>query len=231
MELIVDIETCGFELESLSDSQQEFLLRGIEDEEDEKQKRAKLEDVRRYLSLYPFTAEIVCIAFLNTKTERTFVICNSNEDEDFIVEEKKIKYKLSTEETMLNSFWYYVSKADAVVTFNGRCFDIPFLLMRSAMLKIVPTKNLLGNRYYTTNHIDLLDQFTFHGLTRKFNLDFYCHSFGIESPKGKGITGMEIKELYKAGKTKEIGVYCADDVRATFELYKIWKEFLAGDAH
>jgi predicted PolB exonuclease-like 3'-5' exonuclease len=99
-------------------------------------------------------------------------------------------------------------------------------MIRSAMHKIKPSKNFIKNRYDSSSHIDLLEQFTFYGITKKFNLDFYCHAFGIESPKSKGITGMEVKELYKAGKVKEIAVYCGEDVRATYELYKIWEEFL-----
>jgi predicted PolB exonuclease-like 3'-5' exonuclease len=61
---------------------------------------------------------------------------------------------------------------------------------------------------------------------KKFNLDFYCNAFGIKSPKSHGITGMEIKELYKAGKTREIALYCREDINATFELYKIWNSYL-----
>ncbi|MBU1099788.1 MAG: ribonuclease H-like domain-containing protein [Bacteroidetes bacterium] len=226
MELIVDIETCGVELESLAESQQEYLLRAAEKECDETVKAEKMDDAKRYLSLYPFTAELVTIAFLNIDSGRTFVLCNSDKDENLLIEEKKIKYKMATEETMLKSFWHYVKQSKRIITFKGRTFDLPFLYMRSAMKKIKPTKNLLGNRFDTKSHLDLLEQFTYYGVTRKFNLDFYCHAFGIESPKGKGITGMEVKELFKAGKTKEIGVYCADDVRATFELYKIWEEYL-----
>jgi predicted PolB exonuclease-like 3'-5' exonuclease len=37
---------------------------------------------------------------------------------------------------------------------------------------------------------------------------------------------MEVKELYKAGKVKDIAVYCGEDIRATYELYKIWDEYL-----
>ena len=227
MELVVDIETCGLELEELSESQQEFLIRYAEEEKDAEIRNEKLEDVRRYLSLYPFTAAIVCMAFMNIENERSFVICNSDEDEEVLIEDKNIKYKMATEKTMLENFWYYAGQAKRVITFNGRCFDFPFIALRSAMMQVKPTKKILGNRYDTKYHIDLLEQFTHFGLTRKFNLDFYCHAFNIESPKSRGITGMEIKEMYKAGKTREIGVYCADDVRATYELYKIWKEYIA----
>ncbi len=99
-------------------------------------------------------------------------------------------------------------------------------MLRSAVLKIKPTVNFLGNRFNTSKHIDLLEQFTFYGLIRKFNLDFYCHAFGIESPKSKGVSGMEVKQLYEAGRIEEIAVYCGQDIRATYELYKIWNEYL-----
>ena len=104
--------------------------------------------------------------------------------------------------------------------------DLPFLMIRSAMMGIKPSVNLINNRYNITKHIDLLDQFTFYGISRKFNLDFYCHAFGLKSPKSKGITGMEIKELYKAGRIKDIAIYCGDDVRVTYELFKIWETYL-----
>ncbi len=99
-------------------------------------------------------------------------------------------------------------------------------MMRSAMLNVKVTKNLMGYRY-GDEHIDLLEQFTFYGSTRKFNLDFYCQSFGIESPKSKDISGMEVKNLYEAGRIKDIAVYCSKDIYATYQLYKIWEKYLA----
>ena len=226
MELIVDIETCGVELESLADSQQEFLLRYAGDMEDGELREEKIDEVKRHLSLYPFTAEIVAVSLLNIKSEKIVVLCNSESEEEIMVEEKKTKYNLIPEKQILQTFWDYIENTTRIITFNGRCFDIPFLMLRSAMLDIRPSKNLIGSRYDVSHHVDLLDQFTFHGLIKKFNIDFYCHTFGIESPKSKGITGMEVKELFRAGRIKELGVYCADDVRATHELYKIWKSYL-----
>jgi predicted PolB exonuclease-like 3'-5' exonuclease len=142
-------------------------------------------------------------------------------------EDKKVQYKGLPEKEMLQSFWKIIDVTDKVITFNGRNFDLPFLMIRSAMLNVKPTKNLIKGRYDTKAHIDLLEQFTFYGLTRKFNLDFYCQAFGIESPKTKAISGMEIKNLYEAGKLKEIASYCARDIYATYELYRIWDEYLA----
>ncbi|MGA7837996.1 MAG: ribonuclease H-like domain-containing protein, partial [Ignavibacteriaceae bacterium] len=150
----------------------------------------------------------------------------SEKEEEWYSEEKNTHYKGLSEKEILESFWRIVEVADRVVTFNGRMFDAPFLMLRSAILKTKPSRNLITNRYDKSFHIDLLDQFTFYGLTRKFNLDFYCNAFGIESPKSKGISGMEVKTLYEAGKVKEIAVYCGDDIYASYQLFKIWADFL-----
>lgn len=226
MNLICDIETAGFDFENLSESQQEYLLRFTGNESDPVKREFQTEETKRYLSLYPLTAKVVAIGLLNTETEKTTVLYESGDEEEILIEEKGIKYKPLTETGMLEYFWDKTAKSEKIITFNGRNFDIPFLMIRSAMLNIKPSRNLLKHRYDSREHIDLLDQFTFFGTTRKFNLDFYCNAFGIRSPKSKGVTGMEIKELYKAGRVKEIAVYCGDDVSATYKLFKIWNEFL-----
>ena len=121
------------------------------------------------------------------------------------------------------------------MTFNGRGFDVPFLYLRSALLNVpITRKNWLGYRFQTEPHCDLAEQLTFYnvsgrsGAARKFNLDFYCRSFGIESPKSQGVTGMDVNDLMKEGRYREIAEYCARDVKATLELYRIWAERLQG---
>jgi len=226
MNLVFDIETVGYEFDTLSESQQEYILRYAEQEKDEIKREEKIEDAKRYLSLYPFTAKIVAIGMLNTKTENIMVLYDSEQKEEWKNEERKTVYKSMNEIDMISYFWDCVKKVDKIITFNGKNFDVPFIMLRSALLKVKPSRNLIKNKYDSSNHIDLLEQLTFYGITKKFNLDFYCHAFGIQSPKSKGITGMEVKELYKAGRIKDIAVYCGDDVRATYNLYKIWNEYL-----
>jgi len=223
--LIFDIETVGYDFETLTPSQQEYILRYAEKEKDEYIKLQKIDESKRYLSLYPFTAKVVAIGMLNVETEGSLVLFEG-EDKSWHVEEKNINYKSVSEKEMLELFWNYISKIDQVITFNGRNFDIPFLMMRSSLLKIKPTVNLMQNRYNLTKHIDLLDQLTLYENIRKFNLDFYCNAYGIKSPKSQGITGMDVKELYKAERIKDIAVYCGEDIKATYELYKIWDKFL-----
>lgn len=224
--IIFDIETCAYPFESLSESQQEYLLRYSEKEAEVDKKSQKRDDAIRYLSLYPLTAKIIAIAIYHVEKEKTYVYYESSESEEWNAEEKNVCYKGLSEKEMIQSFWRIVDFTDQVITFNGRNFDIPFLMMRSAMLQVRPSKNLMGKRFDSHNHIDLLEQFTFYGITRKFNLDFYCHAFGVDSPKSKGISGMEVKTLYEAGRIKDIAVYCGEDVSATYKLYKIWDSYL-----
>ena len=90
----------------------------------------------------------------------------------------------------------------------------------------ISKKNWLGYRFATEPHCDLAEQFSFYnvsgreGAARKFNLDFYCKAFGIESPKAHGVTGMDVNTLMAAGKFRDIAEYCLRDVHATVELYR-----------
>ena len=101
----------------------------------------------------------------------------------------------------------------------------------------VSQKNWLGYwKYATEPHCDLAEQLTFYGVSgregaaRRFNLDFYCKAFGIESPKSHGVTGMDVNDLLAAGKRREIAEYWparrVGDGAASFT--RIWKERLAG---
>jgi len=225
--IVFDIETCAYPFETLSESQQEYLLRYAEKETDPGKKQEQIDQAIRYTSLYPLTAKCVAIGIYDIGKKKSFVYYESDEPEEWSSEDEQVHYKGLTEPEMLKSFWKIVKVTDQVVTFNGRNFDIPFLMIRSAMLKVKPSKNLIKSRYDRKFHIDLLEQFTFYGLTRKFNLDFYCNAFGIESPKTKDISGMEVKNLYESGRIKEIATYCSHDIFATYQLYKIWDEYLA----
>lgn len=224
--IIFDIETTSFPFESLSESQQEYLLRYAEKEKDDQTKNEKVDEAIRYTSLYPFTAKVIAIGIYDVEKEKSYVYYESTEIEEWKNDEKNIQYKGVSEVEMISSFWRIVESIDRVVTFNGRGFDVPFLNLRSAVLKIKPSKNLMTNRFDKKLHIDLLDQLTYFGIIRKFNLDFYCHSFGINSPKSHGVTGMDVKNLYEAGRIKDVAIYCGEDILATANLYNIWKEYL-----
>ena len=234
--LVFDIETSAFPLENLDEVQREYLLREVEKIPDEAARATKREEVLRQFNLWPFTAQVVCVAMLNADTQRGQVLFTAEDYDDEAAEGSPVEFVPCADEIeLLTAFWDVAKHYDEIVTFNGRGFDVPFLYLRSAQLNVpISKKNWLGYRYAVEPHCDLAEQFTFYGVSgrdgaaRKFNLDFYCKAFGIDSPKAHGVTGMDVNTLLAEGKYREIAEYCLRDVRATVELYRVWKERLAG---
>jgi DNA polymerase elongation subunit (family B) len=234
--LVFDIETSALPLENFDEVQQEYLLRELEKIPEETVRAARREEILRQFNLWPFTAQIVCIAMLNAESLRGQVLFTAEDFEEDAAEGGPVEFMPCADELeLLTAFWDVAKHYDEIVTFNGRGFDVPFLYLRSAVLNVpITKKNWLGYRYATEPHCDLAEQFTFYnvsgreGAARKFNLDFYCKVFGLDSPKAQGVTGMDVNSLMQAGKFRDIAEYCLRDVRATVELYRVWKERLAG---
>jgi 3'-5' exonuclease len=234
--LVFDIETSALALENFDEAQREYLFREAEKLGDETAKDNKRVEIKQFMSLWPFTSQVVCIAMLNAETQRGQTLFVAEDFEETDEENSPVKFiPCADEMELLTQFWDAAKNFNSVVTFNGRGFDVPFLYLRSAILNVpISKKDWLGYRYATDPHCDLVEQFTFYsvsgrdGAARRFNLDFYCKAFGIESPKSQGVTGMDVGALLAAGKFRDIAEYCLRDVRATVELYKIWKERLAG---
>jgi DNA polymerase elongation subunit (family B) len=236
--LVFDIETSALPLERFDEAQQEYLFRECEKIADETARGARREEIQQQCSLWPFTAQVVCIAMLNAESARGKVLFTAEDfDEEEAGEEATpVEFVPCLDEgELLTAFWDLAKHYDSIVTFNGRGFDVPFIYLRSALTSVpISRKNWLGYRYQTDPHCDLAEQLTFYGVSgrdgaaRRFNLDFYCKAFGIESPKSHGVTGRDINTMLAEGRSREIAEYCLRDVKATVQLYQIWKERLAG---
>ncbi len=225
--LIFDIETIGVDFELLDKISQEYLLQYAESEEEE-------EETKGRLGFYPLTGEVVAIGILNPDTNKGAIYLRIQNSKFKIQNslEEGITIETGDEKQIIEKFWETIKPYNYFITFNGRSFDAPFLMIRSAILGVKPSKNLLSNRYlnlqkYDAIHVDLLDQLTFYGAVRKkFNLHFWTKAFGIKSPKEEGITGDDIGRLYKEGKLLEIAKYNLGDLKATKELYEKWNQYL-----
>jgi len=218
--VVLDIETLGFPVESFDETQQKYLLKFAETEAD------RAETIQK-LNLYPTTAQIIAIGMLNPETNRAKILFQSDEKLDYHSDDELVHFKAGNEKEILEQFWLDIGHYDQFVTFNGRGFDCPFLMLRSAILQVQPTRNLMPYRYDASIHCDLLEQFTFYGALRKFNLDFYCKSFGIKSPKTHGVTGLDMKQLTEEKRFRAIAEYNLRDLQATAELFKRWEKFLS----
>ena len=217
--VIFDIETLALPFDSFDETQQEYLLKFADTEE-------KRELELQKMNLYALTAQIIAIAMLNPETMAGKVFFQAEKEEQFFSDDKKIEYVSGDEQLVLRSFWDAIPRYNQFITFNGRTFDCPFVMLRSAIAGIQPTRNLLPYRYDASEHCDLLDQLSFYGAAKKFNLDFYCKAFGIKSPKSEGLTGLSLGPLFLEKRFKEIADYCMGDVIATAELFRRWDTFL-----
>ncbi|MBT3616739.1 MAG: hypothetical protein HN969_04300 [Verrucomicrobia bacterium] len=234
--LVFDIETSAVPLDSFDESSQEYLMRPANNLPSGEEQEAKREELIRMMNLWPFTAQVVCIAMINAETLRGQVIFIADDFESNTRDVIGVEFvPVMDEVELLNQFWAVASHYDKVVTFNGRQFDVPFLYLRSAQLDVpITRKNWLGYRFATEPHCDLAEQLTFYnvsgrsGAARRFNLDFYCRIFGVDSPKSHGVTGMDVNQLMEEQRYGEIAEYCLRDVFATVKLFDIWKARLAG---
>ena len=234
--LVFDIETSALPLDRFDEAQQEYLFRECEKIVEETARTTRRAEIQQQCSLWPFTAQVVCIAMLNADTARGQVLFTATDYAQGEAEAGPVEFVSCLDEAeLLTAFWDVAKHYETIVTFNGRGFDVPFIYLRSALLAVpITRKDWLGYRFQTEPHCDLAEQLTFYGVSgrdgaaRRFNLDFYCKAFGIESPKSHGITGMDVGSLLAAGRFRDIAEYCLRDVKATVLLYQIWKERLAG---
>jgi len=233
--LVFDIETAALPPDHFDLAQQEYLFRDAARQPDEASQAARRAELEQMMSLWPFTSEVVCIAMLNTESERGKVLFLAEDPEEGS-DGGPVEFTPCADEVeLLTAFWEAAKHYEQIVTFNGRGFDIPFLYLRSAQLDVpISQKKWLGYRFATEPHCDLAEQLTFYGVSgrdgaaRRFNLDFYCKAFGIPSPKSEGVTGMDVRRLREEGRHREIAEYCLRDVQATAALHHVWKTRLAG---
>ena len=218
--LIFDIETVGFDFESFEEKTQEYLLRYAKSPEEEKA-------AREGMGFSPLTGQIVTIGCFNPDSNKGAAYYQGPEMDPQERKVDEIQYiRFADEKTLLERFWDAAAHYRQFVTFNGRAFDAPFLLIRSAIHKVRPTVNLMPNRYYD-DHIDLYDRLSFFGAVRRtMNLDMFCKAFGITSPKSKGVTGYEVAGMFADKKYDEIAEYCMDDVFATAKLFEYWNDYI-----
>ncbi len=234
--LVFDIETSALPQSSFDEAQLEYLFRDAAKVPDAAGRETRRAEIEQQFNLWPLTAQVVCIAMVNADSSRGKVLFVAEDSEPPPGPAGPVEFMPCLDEVeLLSAFWEAAHRFDAIVTFNGRGFDVPFLYLRSALVKVpISRKDWLGYRFQTEPHCDLAEQLSFYGVSgregaaRRFNLDFYCKAFGIDSPKSHGVTGLDVNDLMRQGRGQEVADYCLRDVQATVQLYHLWKERLAG---
>ncbi len=124
-----------------------------------------------------------------------------------------------SEADLLRAFWALAEHAQVVVTYNGRGFDIPYLVTRSLVNGIPAPVDLLSRPFALRPHLDLYQVLT-QGNRRlgPNSLDVVCWALGIRSPKGE-MDGSMVAPVYAQGDIETIAQYNAGDVAATTAVY------------
>lgn len=209
--LAFDIETVGVGWDTLEPDIQQYLLARARDDDER-------EAVPHRLALNPGTGRIIAIGLWRPDEQRGGVLLEGD-DADWAPFAEDAQVFRGTEERILTEFWRYVGDhAGTLISFNGRAFDGPYLMLRSALLGVAPTRNLVPYRYSFKEHCDLAEVVTFFRARPLESFHFWCRRFGMSSPKDE-MDGAGVGEAYAAGKLTEIGRYCLQDARHTAALY------------
>jgi 3'-5' exonuclease len=215
--LVIDIETVGIPWEDHDPYVREYLIKGQTEDGAEETKRAG--------GLSPFRGKIVAIGVIRIDDGRSCALYEVPGQTDVRVEKAGSRTYISgTEKQILEKFWEWFDNDSRFISFNGRQFDGPFLMIRSAVNGVTPKRDLVGYRYQMHPNCDLREALNFFGTANsrqmKFNLDLACKAFGIATSKSEGVDGRSVDSWYRDGLHREIADYCLEDVRATRELYE-----------
>lgn len=135
------------------------------------------------------------------------------------------------ERQVLRRFQDFVGgNAPTIVTWNGRGFDLPVLMLRSMRAGIpcpwyYQTRDT-RYRFSEDRHCDLADCMGDYGATRHLSLDGMAKLIGLPGKHGD-IDGAGVGEAFAAGRLKDIARYCVSDAVQTAFLWLRW-QFLKG---
>jgi predicted PolB exonuclease-like 3'-5' exonuclease len=141
-------------------------------------------------------------------------------------------------EKKLLSDWnaFMAREKPAIVTWYGRGFDMPVLMLRSMKHGIAMPwyfNEKYRHRFSEEFHSDLCDVMADYGAIRGvgMKLDNIAKLLGLpgkhEDADGTDMDGSKVAELYQAGLIDKIGSYCLSDTLQTAFIFQRWR-FLKG---
>ncbi|OGH18835.1 MAG: hypothetical protein A3F31_04640 [Candidatus Levybacteria bacterium RIFCSPHIGHO2_12_FULL_38_12] len=136
------------------------------------------------------------------------------------INDDTLKTICGEEKEMLIEFWKIAKNIDLFVGFNIIDFDMRFILQRSVIWGVKPTKELSFARYRSFPMFDLMYEWSKWNTQDKISLDTLAKALGLPSSKGGTIEGKDVAKAYEEGRIKEICYYCEKDVELTRKIYK-----------
>ena len=129
------------------------------------------------------------------------------------------------EKEFLIEYWNKLAEFDLLIGFNSLAFDAKILLLRAAVHGINIPFKIDCKRYSTTgNHLDLRMLLTNWNNFEPGKLSFYLSLFGLEG-KTEGMDGSLVQSYFDEGLFDEIGIYCQQDCKQTYQLFERIKHY------
>lgn len=230
--LVFDIEMVGEDFDAMDSLTQKDLMKSLPDAKvSQTRYDSELEELKRKLVFSPLTGKVIAIGVYNPDEGKGAVYYDAGKSQPEDTEIDGIKYVPMIEAEMLTKFWALAEVHDEFISFFGRRSDVPYMMIRSAIHGIRPTRDLTSNRYANlaapaATHYDLAELLSFNGLAMyRGSLHRWCRAFGIETPKTDEMSGDKVDQAYKDGKFLEIAKYNALDLAATAQLYDYWDRY------
>ncbi|KAB1080549.1 3'-5' exonuclease [Methylobacterium soli] len=133
------------------------------------------------------------------------------------------------EARLLRAFWRFFSgKRYRVVTWNGRSFDMPTLLVRSMMHGIDASAwyrrgtrwEGYASRFAPDWHADLMDVLSEYGASARLTLEEAAALLGL--PGKMGEHGSQVADMIARGEAERVRAYCETDCLNLMVLYLRW---------
>ncbi len=159
------------------------------------------EQYLKRLSLSAITARVLCVGFaLEPPADAPTAILSGDEA------------------AILKDFWGLVERADLFVGHNVLDFDLKFLVQRSTLHRIKPSREIPFARFRNAPVFDTMQEWTRWG-REGVSLDALALAMGLASPKD-GMDGAKVYPAFQAGRLEEIYSYCRGDVDTVRRVYR-----------
>lgn len=137
-------------------------------------------------------------------------------------ERRSVKFHLDEART-LRGFWKLLGGFDVykdlVVSHNGLCFDLPFILKRSLINRVKPSVRLPLARYRTRPIYDTMQVWSNWDPRQYISLADLAEILGLGVSKTEGIDGSKIYDQFCAGSYEKIAEYNMNDVVVLRAIY------------
>jgi hypothetical protein len=211
---------CVFDIETIPDAELIRKILGFEGDDDSVSRMAVQEQEAKSGS-----------GFLPLPFHKVVAISAVIAD-DFGIFRKVSSIEGKDEFEMIKNFLGFINKHNPkLVSFNGRSFDMPLLMLRAMQYNLtchayfeVENKELNKNkwenyrvRFSDRFHVDLMDHLCEFGAVRGLKLDHVCSMVGL--PGKYDVHGDQVMALFYANEIEKIKEYCESDVLNTYWLF------------